>query len=323
MRISNDLPLYRITVPTPFPVGPVNLYIITEPEFVLIDCGPATPAARTALDTLLAEDGLDASRIRRIILTHAHQDHYGLAAELSRRSRAPVFAHPDDQAAIRHDPLMAAFMLKMLRESGTPADLVAKITGFMKYLSGVSEGVADVLPVAHLDGVQCGPAHFQFVELPGHTPGSIGLWNPERRILIGGDTAIERITPNPFTSPDSTQPNGRFRSLARYWETFARIGEMNPSIIHAGHASPITEFPAYNDWSWELHKRRQEAILTAIRGGAHTVHEIAGVLFPEVVRQGSFLALTEVFSHLDMLEEEGRVAGGITEEAGIARWHTK
>jgi len=307
MRISSDLPLYRLTVPTPFPVGPVNLYVIAEPELVLIDCGPRTDVARTELDRLLQEQGLNAADIQRIVLTHSHQDHYGLAAELSRRSGAPVYAHGDDQAAIRHDPSVRDFLAGLIAESGTPPDLVAKMREMMFYLTGVSEAVENIRPLQELDRVPCGAARFEFVHLPGHTPGSIGLWEPRLRILIGGDTAIEKITPNPFSAPDPGQPHGRFRSLASYWETFRRILEMNPAVIHAGHLEPIADFPAYEEWSLDLHRQRQQAVLAAIRGGARTVHEIALALFPEVVPQGAFLALTEVFSHLDLLEEEGRV----------------
>jgi glyoxylase-like metal-dependent hydrolase (beta-lactamase superfamily II) len=184
----------------------------------------------------------------------------------------------------------------------------------MFYLTGVSEAVEDVRPLAELDSVRCGAARFEFVELPGHTPGSIGLWEPHLRILIGGDTAIEKITPNPFSAPDAAQPHGRFRSLGSYWETFRLIRELNPGIVHAGHMQPITDFPAYADWSFDLHRRRQEAVVTAIRGGARTVHEIALALFPDVVPQGAFLALTEVFSHLDLLEEEGRVRSDYRDE---------
>ncbi len=310
MRISPDLPLYRITVPTPFPVGPVNLYVIAEPELVLIDCGPRTNEARTALHQLLGEHGLDAARIQRIVLTHAHQDHYGLAAELARRSGAPVYAHRGDQPAIRHDPAVQQFLSGLIAESGTPPDLAAKMRDMMFYLTGVSEAVENIHPLEELPGVSCGAARFEFVHLPGHTPGSVGLWEPRLRILIGGDTAIEKITPNPFSAPDPAQPHGRFRSLASYWETFHRIRQMNPAVIHAGHLEPITDFPAYQEWSLDLHRRRQHAVLAAIRGGAQTVHEIALALFPEVVPQGAFLALTEVFSHLDLLEEEGRVSSG-------------
>ena len=310
MRISSDLPdlpLYRITVPTPFPVGPVNLYVVTEPEVVLIDCGPMTRQARAELDRLFAADDLDPARIQRIELTHSHQDHYGLAAELARRSGAPVYAHRDDHAAIRHDPTLHKFYTHLMLESGTPPELVLKMRDLFFFLSGVSEEVPGVLPIEDLGAVQCGPARFEFVHLPGHTPGSIGLWNSEARILIGGDAAIAKITPNPFSGPDADGPYGRFRSLARYWETFDLLRKMNPAIIHAGHAEPITEFPPYYDWSLELHRSRQQAILDAIGKGAGSVHEIALALFPDVVPSGSFLALTEVFSHLDLLEEERRV----------------
>jgi glyoxylase-like metal-dependent hydrolase (beta-lactamase superfamily II) len=316
MKIAADLPLYRITLPTPFPVGPVNLYIITEPELVMIDAGPMTAEARESLHRQLHEHALDASRIKRIILTHSHQDHYGLAAELSRLSGAPVYAHPVEHASIRHDPEVAAFHRGLIGESGSPPRLRANMARLFHYLTGVSEA-AECRSTADLGTVQCGPAILTFVTLPGHTPGSVGLWNEERGLLIGGDTAIERITPNPFSAPDPGRPRGRFRSLGEYWTTFNRIREMRPGVIHAGHGEPIREFDPYYEWSLKLHRSRQELIVKSLRERECTVHEVAEYLFPEVMREGSFLALTEVFSHLDLLEEEGRVRAAMKDGVSI------
>src|SRR6266478_7373657 len=170
MKIAADLPLYRITIPTPFPVGPVNLYIITEPEFILIDAGPMTAEARESLHRQLAEHSLDASKIQHIILTHSHQDHYGLAAELARLSGAPVYAHPVEHSAIRHDPEVSAFYRGLIAEAGTPPQLSANMARLFRYLTGVSEAV-ECRSLDELGTVRCGKANFQFVTLPGHTPG--------------------------------------------------------------------------------------------------------------------------------------------------------
>ncbi len=319
MRISSELPLYRVTVPTPFPVGPVHLYVIAEPELTLIDSGPRTREARAELNRLLAADGFDPEKIRRIILTHSHQDHYGMAAELARRSGAAVYAHPVEHAVLRHDASVRRFIDRLIAESGTPPDLVEKMRRMIAFVGSTTESLDDVRSIDELPGVACGDARLEFVPLPGHTPGSVGLWEPRRSILIGGDATISNITPNPFSSPDASQPHGRFRSLAEYWETFRRIRQLNPAIIHAGHLEPITDFPAYEKWSWDLHVRRQNLIVDAITAGARTVHQIALALFPEVVPQGAFLALTEILSHVDLLEEEGKIDASF--ENGIGVYH--
>ena len=93
-QLHPDLPLYRVTVPTPFPVGPVNLYAIREPEPVLLDTGPATPNALENLAALLAQCGMDARRLGKIVLTHFHIDHVGIAVPLAKYSGAPIYANP-------------------------------------------------------------------------------------------------------------------------------------------------------------------------------------------------------------------------------------
>ena len=71
-----------ISVPTPFYVGPVNCYLIAEDPVTLIDTGPKTKEAVEALREGLRRARFRVSDIRRIVLTHAHEDHCGLARSL-------------------------------------------------------------------------------------------------------------------------------------------------------------------------------------------------------------------------------------------------
>ena len=71
-----------ISLPTPFYIGPVNVYLIAEDPITLIDTGPKTKEANEALHEGLRKAGFRVSDIRRIVLTHAHEDHCGLARSL-------------------------------------------------------------------------------------------------------------------------------------------------------------------------------------------------------------------------------------------------
>src|ERR671932_2028926 len=83
-----------ISLPTPFYIGPVNVYLIAEDPVTLIDTGPKTRAAVEALREGLRRARFRVSDIRRIVLTHAHEDHCGLAKSLRDEAKdAEVLVH--------------------------------------------------------------------------------------------------------------------------------------------------------------------------------------------------------------------------------------
>ena len=83
-----------ISLPTPFYVGPVNVYLIAEEPLTLIDTGPKTKEALEALKEGLRRERVRVSDLKRIVLTHAHEDNCGLAKSLRDEARdAQVFVH--------------------------------------------------------------------------------------------------------------------------------------------------------------------------------------------------------------------------------------
>ncbi|RME39826.1 MAG: MBL fold metallo-hydrolase [Thermoflexia bacterium] len=80
--------LHVLQVPTPFPVGPVNLYLAEGETPTLVDIGPRYAPAREALEKALAARGFRLADLGRLVLTHAHSDHYGQAGEIVEASGA-------------------------------------------------------------------------------------------------------------------------------------------------------------------------------------------------------------------------------------------
>ena len=118
--------LHSFSVPTPFPVGPVNLYLAEGEPLTLVDTGPRYDPAREALTETLAERGHRISDLRLIILTHAHPDHCGLAAELARSSGAEVAAHAATLTRLAEgaSAQRVAFYAEVMRWAGVPTEVL-------------------------------------------------------------------------------------------------------------------------------------------------------------------------------------------------------
>ena len=87
----NDL--HTITIPTPFPVGPVNVYLLFGPASTRVGAGPNSDEALAALRAGLAAYGYALADVRHLVITHAHPDHYGLADRVVAESGARVYSH--------------------------------------------------------------------------------------------------------------------------------------------------------------------------------------------------------------------------------------
>src|SRR5712692_8794245 len=114
-----------ISLPTPFYIGPVNVYLIAEDPITIIDTGPKTPEAIEVLRTGLKEAGLRVADLRRIVLTHAHEDHCGLARALRDEAKdAEVLVH-SWETGHRAGRLEYDETRQLLARAGVPTDEVA------------------------------------------------------------------------------------------------------------------------------------------------------------------------------------------------------
>ena len=145
---------------------------------------------------------------------------------------------------------------------------------------------------------------------PGHTPGSCSFLREANRTLIVGDTVLKRITPNPVVSPDPLNPQKRFKSLAEYLVSLARIRSLSPTLIYGGHGEPIHDFEEiFHRYIRSIDKRQRDIIDLVSKDGV-TAFDIAQKLFPNAIGENvhGFLAISESVAHLDYAETEGKIA---------------
>src|SRR5574341_272078 len=112
--------LHRIELPTPFPVGPVNAYLLATDPLTLVDTGPKTAEAQAALEAGVAAAGYRLDDVRRVLLTHGHTDHCGSAAWVARRCHAEVYLHEGDRAKVSGRRWVTDHLKTLFAQAGLP-----------------------------------------------------------------------------------------------------------------------------------------------------------------------------------------------------------
>lgn len=310
-----------ISLPTPFYIGAVNVYLIKEDPITLIDTGPKTKEAIDALRTGLRSAGLAVSDIRRIVLTHAHEDHCGLARSLRDEAKdAEVFVHGWETghraSRLEHDE-----SLRLLQRAGVPED---EIHSMRKLYDDVRQ-YADSLDDDHcrelLDEAELefdGGA-LRVIHTPGHTPGSCSFLREADRTIIAGDCVLKRITPNPVISPDPIDPSRRFRSLAEYLVSLARVRSLAPTLVFGGHGEPVHDFEELFNRYLKLIRERQATAIGVIPKSGASAWEVSRAMFPGTDDVHRFLAVSEAVAHLDYAESERKIAVELSDGREIYR----
>jgi glyoxylase-like metal-dependent hydrolase (beta-lactamase superfamily II) len=310
-----------ISLPTPFYIGPVNVYLIKEDPITLIDTGPKTPEAIAALRSGLRSAGLSVHNIRRIVLTHAHEDHCGLARALRDEAKdADVYVH-NWETGHRASRLEHDESLRLLQRAGVPD---AEIQSMRRLYDDVRQ-YADSLEDDHCrelvdgDELEFDAGALRVIHTPGHTPGSCSFLREADRTIFAGDCVLKRITPNPVVSPDPIDPSRRFRSLAEYLVSLARVRSFAPTLVFGGHGEPIQDFEELFNRYLKLIRERQATALGVIPKTGATAWEVSRALFPGVDDVHSFLAVSEAVAHLDYAESEGKIAVEMSDDREVYR----
>ena len=302
----------------------MNVYLAEGQELTLIDVGPNTERALAALERALARLGYALEDVRRVIITHAHVDHCGLAATVIARSGARLYTHPynrpwlEDYEAERERRYR--FYADVFRQAGVPPQVSEAVLeanrGLKRYSQAVAvDGFLEDGDVVALDGME-----WHVLHTPGHTGGLICLYQAEQRVLLSSDHLLRDVTSNPVIEPPPPGKTQRRRSLVEYLESLRRVGALDVERALPGHGPPIADHRALIAERLAFHQERLAEIEGVLADGERTVYEIACALFPELSPLDTFLAISEIIGHLDVLATEGSPeAGGRREVAGKAR----
>jgi glyoxylase-like metal-dependent hydrolase (beta-lactamase superfamily II) len=307
--------LHAIELPTPFPVGPITVYLADTPDepLVLIDTGPYTRSTQAALETGMSTLGYTPADLGRIIITHAHVDHFGLAANLVAASGAEVSSHPWNIPALgEYDAdreRRAAFYAVLLQEAAVPAEIVAAMGQATTGMRSFARSVRVDRPLGDGATLRMAGHDWQILHMPGHASGLICLYEPSSRTLLSSDHLLANISSNPVVEPPPPGHTERPRSLVLYKASLQRVAAMDIDRALPSHGPIIHDVASLVGRRLEFHRRRQIRVLEALHNGASTTWDVTRALFSGLSPLDTFLAVSEVIGHLDLLEIEGDIVG--------------
>ncbi len=312
-RFASGLRFERIVVPTPFAVGPANVYVTTAEPYTLIDTGTNTPDTERALLAGLSAAGVEPERIERIVITHGHPDHYGLAPRIRELSGASVLVGVADVPKLVADRSMLHATGRLLLGEGMPLETLMEMGDRERSrdFRDLHPAVDGVVPLAGGEALAFEGFELRVLHLPGHTAGHICLFDEASGVLFSGDTLLLNITPNPLLEPDPADPSERRRSLLEYVETLDRLASMPLATVFPGHGPPIEDPHALIEEMREHHRRRAVDLESRLTPEGKTAWSLATELFPGLTGFDNFLAVSEVVGHMDLLVEEGRASASV------------
>lgn len=204
-----------------------NVYLlVSNKDLTLVDSGLAVDVDRIVAQ--LQGAGYALSELHSIVLTHAHGDHMGGAVELARRSGAQVLAHQDEVPYIEQTKSLPTSSVAQRLLNWLGDRIVFRLSPCK-----VNRLIEDGDVIEALDGTQV-------IHTPGHTPGSLCLYQPERRILFCGDTLFNA---NPITGRPGLRLPIRLVTMdnAKARDSVVKLSTMAIEVLCCGHGEPIMD----------------------------------------------------------------------------------
>lgn len=261
VQVHHDPDVLEVRVPFQnISTNDTNCYIVKDgDETLVIDTGAPSDEGFAILDAALTELDVDRTRMR-FFLTHLHLDHAGLVDRLALPG-AKLYVSPVDfesvrasRAASSYDAARRAFTA----EGVPPSDA----SGYARYAVEPRLFDASRLElVASCDGdaIEVGRYRFRVVETPGHTPGHLALYEPESRILFGGDHVLFVISPSIALFPDGAD------GLQAYLDSLDKVRALRCEKLFVAHGEPRDDFDERIGWLRDHHLERLEETCGIVR----------------------------------------------------------
>ena len=273
--------LWRLRLPLPWPGVPHgNAWAIADTPsgarggegITLVDTGVHGKDSMAELERAMDQVGLALDQVTRLIITHAHNDHWGQAKPIVERAGCEMWIHPAHRLALAHlaDPeAQLRLRLEIGRQSGVPQaaldEYAESETGREPLFAGPVRDTRELV-----DGVRFATdlGEWQAYETPGHSPSHVCLYQAEHRLLISGDHLLGRIVLW-FDRGDTPDP------VAEYLRSLDVVAGLRARLALSGHGKPFLDVPGHIEGSRRAVARLLEGALRALAEGPRTAMDVS------------------------------------------------
>lgn len=317
--------LLWMRLPLPMRLDHVNCYALRDDDgWTLVDTGFDTGRSRAIWQRLL--DGpLVGAPVVRVLATHHHPDHVGLAGWFMAQG-APLLTS-------RTAWLMARMLALDVQDRPTPEQIAfwqqAGMDPDRLALRAAERpwNAADVthpLPLGYrrlVEGqdIRLGGRRWRIAMGDGHAPEHVTLWSQDDDLVIGGDQLLPGISPNLGvypTEPGANPVDAWLASCAR----LAALAEPRHLVL-PGHKLPYTGLPQRLAQMAENHESALRRVRDALACEPRTAVGLFDVLFKRRIGDGEYgLALVEAVAHLNALDARGLIRPAGHTSSGGRLW---
>ena len=300
----------------PFALNHINLWLLRDeidgqPGWSVVDCCISIDAARTQWEQIFATE-LEGLPILRVIVTHMHPDHIGLAHWLCERWQVRLWISATDYTMARigtqgptgfgGDTAAAFFALHGLNDPDSVEKIKERGSYFPTLVPSVPRQFRRMMDG---DVLSIGGRSWRCISGYGHAPEHISLYCEETKVLIGGDMMLPRISTNVSVYDQEPESN----PLKQFLDSIDKFRALDAQTLTLpAHGKPFTGLFARIQQLHDHHRDRLAEVMEACAARPSSAADMLPVLFkrPLDLHQTTF-AMGESIAHLHMLWFDGRL----------------
>ncbi len=316
--------VYWIRMPLPFALQWINLWLIEDGEgWTIVDTGIALEQSREYWRQIF-DSTLRGKPVTRVICTHMHPDHMGLAGWICRKFGANLWMSRLEYITGR---MLVADTgreapeegVKFYRAAGWDEDALdsykIRFGGFGKAVSRVPDAYKRI---SDGDVIQIGGRPWRVITGNGHCPEHACLWQEELKLFISGDQVLPRISSNVSVFP--TEPEGDPLSdwIASCKKLLAALP--NDVLVLPAHNEPFIGLHERLQNLIDGHERTLARVHKRLQEGPKRAVDLFGALFARKIGPDLLgMATGETLAHLNCLIGRG-LARRVWDDDGVLRY---